>query len=223
LRWFGRTSTRSSSSHSFLRALDVLLRHHLEALRRPFDQPPETPGSYETQILAVGFSDIVDSSRLARDLSTNECGRLLRDFDGLAADTITHGRGRVVKLIGDEVMFVAPDAPTACAIALELAATFREDAALPALRSGVDLGKVLTLDGDYYGPIVNRAARLVGVAPANGVLVSAAVRDRLDPRSPRVVVGAPQQLTLKGFDEPQLVYPVDQPGRGPGAERSTSA
>ncbi len=191
-----------------LPALDVLLRHHLESLRRPFDEPPDTPGGYETQNLAVGFSDIVDSSRLAHDLPTNEYGRLLRQFDTVAADTITRGGGRVIKLIGDEVMFVAGDAATACGIALKLETVFGEHVELPALRSGVDVGEVLTLDGDYYGLVVNRAARLVGLEPAHAVLVSAAVRDQLDPGSEDVVVGAAQELHLKGFDEPQMAYPV---------------
>jgi adenylate cyclase len=105
-------------------------------------------------------------------------------------------------------MFVAPDASSACTIALELGALFANEAALPSLRSGVDLGEVLSLDGDYYGPIVNRAARLVDLAPANGVLVSGAVRDVLDLGSERLAVGAAQELSLKGFDELQLADPV---------------
>jgi adenylate cyclase len=160
-------------------AVDVLLRHHLEALRRPGGAVIAPTGNYESQRVAVGFSDIVESSALAHGRSLGEIGALLRRFEAQASDTITSGGGRVIKLIGDEVMYVAPGAAAACRIALVLSDSLRAGQVPLSLRGGVAVGDVLTRDGDYFGPVVNLAARLVRLARAGDVLVSAAVRDEV--------------------------------------------
>jgi len=82
--------------------------------------------------------------------------------------------GRVIKNIGDEVMFVTPDPPSACRIALDLGRSLAADPSIPALRSGVAMGEVLLRDGDCLGPVVNLAARLVQLAPID-TLVSEVV------------------------------------------------
>jgi adenylate cyclase len=50
---------------------------------------------------------------------------------------------------------------------------------LPPLRIGVAAGEVLARDGDYFGPVVNLASRLTGVAGAGDVLVPAELWDEL--------------------------------------------
>jgi len=77
----------------------------------------------------------------------------------------------VVKLIGDEAMFVVQGPAAACRLALALV-----DGSPHPLRVGMAHGAVVALHGDYYGPTVNLAARLVAVAPTSEVLVSDAVR-----------------------------------------------
>ena len=51
----------------------------------------------------------------------------------------------------------------------------------PGLRAGVHLGRPRKLGGDYFGVDVNVAARVASAAGGGEVLVSDAVRDRLDP------------------------------------------
>jgi len=102
-----------------------------------------------------------------------------------------------VKFIGDAVMFVAADAPTAVAVAEALV----EAAAVRGLtaRAGVTAGTALALDGDYFGPVVNLAARLVALAEPGTVFASAPVVERLD-ESRRAVALGPQ--VIRGFDDP---------------------
>ena len=45
---------------------------------------------------------------------------------------------------------------------------------------GIDTGAAQARDGDFYGPVVNRAARLMSVAHGGQIVVSAASRGLLD-------------------------------------------
>lgn len=158
-------------------AMDVLLRRHLIASRRSLRALQESGiAGYEVQYLAVGFVDIVGSTTLTRDLSTGDLGRVLSAFETAAADIVTEGKGRVVKLIGDEVMFVAADVAHACAIALQLTETFATHPLVPQVRAGIAAGNVLSRDGDYFGPVVNLAARTVKASDPGAVVVPADLR-----------------------------------------------
>jgi class 3 adenylate cyclase len=123
---------------------------------------------------------------------------MVREFEAMVWDLVTVAGGRVVKLIGDEAMFVVEDAVPACQVALDLI----ELSPYP-VRVGLAQGAIVGLFGDYYGETVNLAARLVGVAAGETALVSDAVR--------RASAGAfsfdPQPArSLKGFDEPIDTY-----------------
>jgi adenylate cyclase len=87
--------------------------------------------------------------------------------------------GRVVKTIGDEVMFVTEEIANAARIALRLTERSAVDELLPEARAGLAAGTLLAQEGDYYGPVVNLASRLVGLARPGTVLASAEVRDAL--------------------------------------------
>jgi adenylate cyclase len=119
--------------------------------------------------LAVGFVDLVGFTRVSGSLQDDEFAALLSRFESLAADVVTEAGGRVVKLIGDEAMFVAPSALGAARAALELVAACEANG-LPAARAGLALGPVLARGGDYFGRAVNLASRLVDEAPPGGVL-----------------------------------------------------
>jgi class 3 adenylate cyclase len=175
--------------------LDILLRQHLIAARRTMLGDVADAG-YETQPMCVGFVDLVGSTGLAQRLSTRELGSVLTEFEHVAADTVTSGGGRVVKLIGDEVLYTANDEAAACTIALNLASTFAAHASVPPIRAGVAAGDVLLRDGDVFGPVVNLAARVVKVAAAGEVVATKAVA-----AAAGIEAEALGQHQLKGFDE----------------------
>jgi adenylate cyclase len=98
-------------------ALDILLRQHIIAARRTILGDAVEAG-YETQRMCVGFVDMVGSAALAERLSTRELGAVLTAFEHTAIDSVAAVGGRVVKLIGDEVLYTANDESSACTIAL---------------------------------------------------------------------------------------------------------
>jgi adenylate cyclase len=177
-------------------ALDILLRQHIIAARRTFFGGLAESIGYETQHLCVGFVDLVGSTALAQQLSTRELGATLTAFEHLAADSVTSNGGRVVKLIGDEVLYTAGDESSACTIALTLAATFTDHAVVPPVRAGVASGEVLLRDGDVFGPVVNLAARAVKVALAGEVVAPSAVATAAGIESEPL-----SEQQLKGLDD----------------------
>lgn len=111
----------ASLNPSLARALDLAHRYHCEAgLRRV----ALVPGSGRGQHLAVGFADLVGFAALSQALPPRELAGAITAFEARATDTVTDAGGRVVKLIGDEVMFVADDVGNGCEIALRLVEAF---------------------------------------------------------------------------------------------------
>jgi adenylate cyclase len=150
------------------------LRRRLdEALRRRLTVEV---GDHPT--LAVGFVDLVGFTRISGSLQDDEFSRLLSRFESLASDIVTEAGGRVVKLIGDEAMFVGAAAQKATRGALELVAAC-EGNGLPAARAGLALGPLLARGGDYFGRAVNLASRLVNDAPPGGVLAEEQLVDAI--------------------------------------------
>jgi adenylate cyclase len=133
------------------------------------------PGSPGTVHATVGFVDLVGFTALAEDLEEADLAALVDRFGTVAHNTVTAAAGRIVKTIGDEVMFITDRPQTAAQIALELSARSRSDEVLPEARSGLASGTVLSRDGDYFGPVVNLASRLTKMSLPGTVLVSADV------------------------------------------------
>jgi class 3 adenylate cyclase len=160
-----------------LHVLDVLHRRHLLAGMR-------------TRVLwdagrpnidaAIGFADIVEYTTQTRAVDTAELADLVTRFESTTRDVIVDGGGRIVKWIGDEVMFQTSTAAAGCRIATGLLQAFDADGSLPALRIGLAFGRVLAFEGDCYGQPVNEAARLVKVALPGCALVNSAVLERVD-------------------------------------------
>ena len=98
-------------------ALDTLFRQHLLIARRLTTANTEAVG-FESRQLVVGFVDLVGSTELGENVDMSEFGATLSDFEQIAAATIVEGGCRVVKFIGDEIMYTAPDAFAASSVAL---------------------------------------------------------------------------------------------------------
>jgi adenylate cyclase len=160
------------------RLIDYGLRLQLRAaIRRKLTaSDPQATGAAE---LAVGFVDLVGYTALSQELEPEDLGALVSRFEELAYDTVAEHEGRVVKTIGDEVMFVAADPASAARIALRLTESSAVDELLPDARAGMAYGSVLAQEGDYYGPVVNLASRLVDRARPGSVLASGEFRDAL--------------------------------------------
>ncbi|MBL3665877.1 adenylate/guanylate cyclase domain-containing protein [Streptomyces sp. M2CJ-2] len=129
--------------------------------------------------LAVAFADLVGFTRLTRRMEEEELGELVEAFETTAADLVAARGGRLIKTLGDEVLYVADDAGTAAEIAMRLIETMANDETMPELRVGMAFGTVTTRMGDVFGTTVNLASRLTSIAPRDGVLVDTAFAEEL--------------------------------------------
>jgi len=180
------------------RIINGLLSIHLEIASIRLRER-RTSFEAETVHGCVGFVDLVGSTTLSRRLSASQLAAVVDRFEEVAHDIATNGGGRVVKFIGDEVMFVTGDGASACDIALSLIEAFAGDPAVTP-RAGLAEGALLDRGGDYYGPVVNLAARLAELAVPSEVLVSMEVADHL--ASSGLKCESAGRRLLRGFDEP---------------------
>jgi adenylate cyclase len=164
--------------------------------------------SAETLHGCVGFVDLVGSTTLSRRLSATDLASVVDRFEEVAHEVAVNRGGRVVKFIGDEVMFVTGDADSACEIALTLIEAFATDPSVTP-RAGLAEGALLDRGGDYYGPVVNLAARLAELAIPREVLVAMEVAEHVT--APGVRCESAGTRLLRGFDDPVKLMSV---GRG---------
>lgn len=147
----------------------VWRRHLLAASERMLVGTPNRDG--ETAEVVVGFVDVAGFTSLTRGLTERRLAEFLETFEsGVSAAVTKHG-GRVVKTVGDEVMFAADTAKAAANIALDLADRVSDLDGRPDLHTGLALGPALHRLGDLYGTVVNLAARLTALARPGTVLV----------------------------------------------------
>lgn len=139
-------------------------------------------GDPESRDATVGFADLTGYTSLVRRLTAAELATLLEEFEAAAADIVADHRGRIVKSLGDEVLFTTEEPADAAQIALRLLGYARDDR--PSLRIGLAAGRVLARFGDVYGSVVNIASRLTDLARPGSVLVDRVVARALadDPR-----------------------------------------
>ncbi|HWC31755.1 MAG TPA: adenylate cyclase regulatory domain-containing protein [Actinomycetota bacterium] len=164
--------------------VDVLLRHlgrlldqgHRRHLMVALDALGQRGGS-ESERAAAGFVDLVDFSRISGDLPGDELGAMVDSFEELAVEVCSNTGVRLVKVIGDAAMFVSPEGRRALEAARTIVRLVEQNSVLPQARSGVDLGEVVAVGGDYFGRPVNTAARITAFAYPGTVVVS---RELLD-------------------------------------------
>jgi adenylate cyclase len=127
----------------------------------------------------IGFADIVGYTRQTRSLTQGELARLVDVFEERALAIVTAHDGRIIKSIGDEILFAADRPEDTAHIALELVEEHLHDEDFPQLRVGVAWGPVLNRLGDVFGPTVNIAARLTSVSRPGRVLADKDLADAL--------------------------------------------
>lgn len=156
----------------------------------------------ETPLLSapatVGFADLVSFTRLSRGLSVDALAELVEAFEATSNDVIAGGGGRVIKTLGDEVLFVAEDAAVAASISCELVTAIGGDRNLPDIRIGLATGPVVARLGDVFGTPTNLAARLTAIARRNTVLADGDTADRLADH-PHFALRALPQVEVRGL------------------------
>jgi adenylate cyclase len=149
--------------------------------------------------LAIGFADLSGFTALTRRLSEGELRDLLETFESFSTDIVGARGGRIVKTIGDEILFQIDDPGEAAETALELIEAAEADDLMPPLRAGLAYGPVVSRLGDVYGSTVNIASRLTSIARPGTVLVDREMHDALVD-DPRFRLKARRPESVRGFN-----------------------
>lgn len=157
---------------------------------------PEPP----SQTLTFLFTDVEGSTRLWEQHRQSMTGALER-HDAVLRDAVESSNGQVVKTMGDGFMAVfgsAVDGVSACLKAQQALAheSWGQTGALR-VRMALHAGEAATREGDYYGPTLNRTARIMSAGHGGQVLLSAAA-------AALVMDGLPDSATLRDLGEHQL-------------------
>ncbi|MDP1819735.1 MAG: adenylate/guanylate cyclase domain-containing protein [Acidimicrobiales bacterium] len=161
----------------FPAVLEQVWRRHLQAASRRRLLRSETADGDRA---VVGFADLVGFTALAQQVTDEELAEVVDQFERLAYDVVVAGGGRVLKMIGDEVMFIVDDPAAAVEIALGMADASRDAAELSDVRVGLASGPILEREGDAYGATVNLASRATAIAYPGTVVVSPDLRAALE-------------------------------------------
>jgi class 3 adenylate cyclase len=208
--WLGLTGDELATAREYREAahfvprlgalIDAVHRQHLVGTRTFIEGVVSGPSA--SLVCGVGFADLSGFTALTQMLTPAELSTMLTEFGSTASDVVHADGGRLVKFLGDAVMWVSSDPERLAKAALDLVDHPRAREAGLQVRAGLGFGPILAINGDYFGNAVNLAARLVAAAAPGQILASEEVHQQL-PNWPAVVQ---EPLQLKGFDDPVTAY-----------------
>ena len=208
--WLGLTGDELSTAQVYRGAaefvprlgamIDAVHRQHLVSTRTFIEGVVSGPSA--SLECGVGFADLSGFTALTQTLTPAELSAMLTEFGATVSDVVHADGGRVVKFLGDAVMWVSPKPERLAKAAIDLVDHPRAREAGLQVRAGLGYGQIVAINGDYFGNAVNLAARLVAAAAPGQILATTDVHEQL-PRWPAVVQ---EPLQLKGFDAPVIAY-----------------
>ena len=154
-------------------------RRHLAASVARMEAMGAAHEDLHTVDVTVGFADLVSFTALSNEMDREQIGDLVEKFEGRCHDVISVHGGRIIKSLGDSVLFVIGDAGKAVTVAEGIITVIGRDARMPDVRVGLASGAVVPRLGDVFGPPVNMAARLTAVARRNRLIIDQATADLL--------------------------------------------
>jgi adenylate cyclase len=171
-------------------------RRHLAAAVSRVEALGAADEDLHTTQVTVGFADLVSFTALSNEMDEDRLADMVEIFESRCADVVAAKHGRVIKTLGDSVLFVSEEPQTAMEIAHGIIDVIGRDSRLPDVRLGLATGSVIMRLGDVGGPPVNMAARLTAVARRNRVITdkdtaAALPKDKFSTRAlpPRPVRG----------------------------------
>jgi class 3 adenylate cyclase len=208
--WLGLTGDELATAQAYREAaefiprlgamIDAVHRHHLVSTRTFIEGVVSGPSA--GLMCGVGFADLSGFTALTQALTPAELSELLNEFGATVSDVVHADGGRVVKFLGDAVMWVSAEPQRLAQAAVDLVDHPRAREEGLQIRAGLGYGEILAMGGDYFGNAVNLAARLVAAAAPGQILAATGVYERLSDW-PAV---AQEPLQLKGFEAPVIAY-----------------
>ena len=160
----------------------------------------------------MAFADLVGYTSRSRGMGGRELGAMVEDFESTAAEVIARHGGRVVKTVGDGVLFTTTSAVAVVDMGWTCPRRGTADDR-PPLRTGAAYGAVLTRLGDVYSPVVNLASRLTSIARPGTVLVDRELANRL--RGQEAYRVRPlHRVSVRGYEHLQPWLVRRRPGEG---------
>jgi hypothetical protein len=184
--------------------IDAVHRHHLVSTRTFIEGVVSGPSA--SLECGVGFADLSGFTALTQMLTPAELSTMLTEFGATVSDVVHADGGRVVKFLGDAVMWVSSNPERLAKAAVDLVDHPRAREAGLQVRAGLGYGQILAINGDYFGNAVNLAARLVAAAGPGQIFAAAEVHEQL----PDWPATTQDPLILKGFDEPVTCYDLSR-------------
>jgi adenylate cyclase len=168
-----------NAAPSFEQLILYSWRRHLAAAAARVEALGAADEELLSTVMTVGFADLSRFTSLSNDLDDTSLGALVENFESRCADIVTAHGGRVIKTLGDAVLFVCTDAVEGTRTSLDLVKQIGSREELPDIRVGLATGSVVSRLGDVFGPPVNLAARLSHVARSNRVLIDTTTAESL--------------------------------------------
>ena len=191
------------------RQLTYVWRRHMASILGRTDAEVSTRGREDAGpdlyplIRSLGFVDIVSFTQRAQGMSKAALTHMLEDFENTARDVITSRGARVVKTIGDAVMYISDDLLIAADVVTALVEELQKGPDAIRVRASLVEGRVISRSGDVFGPTVNLASRLVDAAEPGGIRLDecTAMAILRSPEAGRYRVGQCHEVVAKGLGQ----------------------
>lgn len=175
------------------------------------------PGSLPSGVVTLLFTDIEGSTKLW-ERHPDQMRDALARHDEICCGEISHHNGVVFKTVGDAICsaFAHPGDALAAAIDVQRklhSCDWPREIGEIRVRMGLHSGDCTERDGDYFGPTVNRVARLSSLAYGEQILVSAATAALLrDALADGIELRSLGLHRLKDLAQPEPTFQVVAPG-----------
>ena len=163
-------------------------------------------------LASIMFTDIAGSTRLAAMVGDRMWMQVLDRHMGIVRACLSDHGGELVKSLGDGTMSAFPSARNALTAALDLQARVAaapEEPAL-ALRIGIHTGEVIRASDDFFGTVVNKAARVADSAAPGEIRVTDAAR-LIAGEDASLHFTDPDNRPLRGLPGTHLTYRLTPP------------
>lgn len=153
------------------------------------------------------FTDVVDSTHLSQTLGDADWTDQIQQHFAMIREVVQSHHGTVVKTLGDGAMNAFSSAQQATSAAIEIQR--RVAATSLRVRIGIHTGDAISVDGDYLGTAVNKAARVASAAGEHEILLSSTTSEMIDRRD--FEFGPERRAELKGLTGTHLLIPLIVP------------
>lgn len=164
---------------SFEELLTYAWRRHLAAAVGRVEALGAGDSDLHTVTVTVGFADLVSFTQLSTDIADERLAEMVERFESTCSDLVTSRGGRVIKTLGDSVLFIANGPRAGVDIAGDIVERIGGDRELPDVHVGIATGPVVMRLGDVFGSPVNLASRMTAVARRNRVICDTPTADVL--------------------------------------------